>query len=113
MPAPGKGPKADQPEAPRRAESPKPPPGTSPQPKESSLWGLLLASIGAAVAMLFTPCVFPMIPITVSFFLKQSEKEHHKPFVTAGVYCLTIIVVLALAVLVLGKLIVGWPTVRG
>jgi thiol:disulfide interchange protein DsbD len=75
-------------------------------PKSGSLWGLLLASIGAAIAMLFTPCVFPMIPITVSFFLKQSEKEHHKPLATAGVYCLTIIVVLALAVLVLGQLIV-------
>jgi thiol:disulfide interchange protein DsbD len=75
-------------------------------PKGASIWGLLLASIGAAIAMLFTPCVFPMIPITVSFFLKQSEKEHHKPLATAGVYCLTIIVVLALAVLVLGQLIV-------
>jgi thiol:disulfide interchange protein DsbD len=74
--------------------------------KDSSLWGLLLASMGAAIAMLFTPCVFPMIPITVSFFLKQSEKEHHKPLATAGVYCLTIIVVLALAVLVLGQVIV-------
>ncbi len=73
---------------------------------ESSLWALLLTSIGAAIAMLFTPCVFPMIPITVSFFLKQSEKEHHKPFLTAGVYSLTIIVVLAVAVLVLGNLIV-------
>ena len=62
---------------------------TSPTPKsQTSLWALLLTSIGAAIAMLFTPCVFPMIPITVSFFLKQSEKEHHKPFVTAGVYSL-------------------------
>jgi thiol:disulfide interchange protein DsbD len=85
----------------------KPGPQVSPDgPRGGSLWGLLLASMGAAIAMLFTPCVFPMIPITVSFFLKQSEKEHHKPLVTAGVYCLTIIVVLALAVLVLGQLVV-------
>jgi thiol:disulfide interchange protein DsbD len=80
--------------------------GDNAGPRGGSLWGLLLASMGAAIAMLFTPCVFPMIPITVSFFLKQSEKEHHKPLATAGVYCLTIIVVLALAVLVLGQLIV-------
>jgi thiol:disulfide interchange protein DsbD len=73
---------------------------------DTSLWGLLLATMGAAVAMLFTPCVFPMIPITVSFFLKQAEKEHHSPLTTAVVYAGTIIVVLALAVLVLGQLIV-------
>jgi thiol:disulfide interchange protein DsbD len=46
---------------------------------------------------LVTPCVFPMIPITVSFFLKQSEKEHHRPIVMASVYSLTIVVVLTLA----------------
>ena len=46
---------------------------------------------------LITPCVFPMIPITVSFFLKQSEKEHHKPVTMALVYCGTIIIVLTIA----------------
>jgi thiol:disulfide interchange protein DsbD len=46
---------------------------------------------------LITPCVFPMIPITVSFFLKQSEKEHHKPVAMAAVYCGTIVVVLTIA----------------
>ena len=75
---------------------------------DGSLLGLVAASVLAAIAMLFTPCVFPMIPITVSFFLKQSEKKHHKPLATAGVYSLTIIVVLAAAVLILGKLIVQW-----
>jgi thiol:disulfide interchange protein DsbD len=68
----------------------------------------LLASMGAAVLMLFTPCVFPMIPITVSFFLKQSEKEHHNALASAGVYSLTIILVLALAVMVLGQVIINW-----
>jgi thiol:disulfide interchange protein DsbD len=71
-----------------------------------SLAGLLIASVGAAIAMLFTPCVFPMIPITVSFFLKQSEKAHHNAPLMAGVYSVTIIVVLAAAVLVLGEGIV-------
>jgi thiol:disulfide interchange protein DsbD len=69
---------------------------------------LLLTSMGAAIAMLFTPCVFPMIPITVSFFLKQSEKKHHNAPLTAAIYSVTIIIVLALAVLLLGKLIVDW-----
>ncbi|HTU23616.1 MAG TPA: cytochrome c biogenesis protein CcdA [Gemmataceae bacterium] len=73
---------------------------------DTSVLGLLFTTMGAAIAMLFTPCVFPMIPITVSFFLKRSEKEHHNAIVTASVYSVTIIVVLALAVLILGKLIV-------
>ena len=52
---------------------------------------------------MLTPCVFPMIPITVSFFLKQSEKEHHRPLGMAVVYSSTIVVVLTLgAVLLLG-----------
>jgi thiol:disulfide interchange protein DsbD len=32
-----------------------------------------------------------MIPITVSFFLKQSEKEHHRPVTLASIYCLAIV----------------------
>jgi cytochrome c biogenesis protein CcdA len=72
---------------------------------EGGLWGFVVISMGAAVLMLLTPCVFPMIPITVSFFLKQSEKEHHNALLSAGVYCLTIIVVLTLAVFLLGSLV--------
>jgi thiol:disulfide interchange protein DsbD len=42
-----------------------------------------------------------MIPITVSFFLKQSQKEHHRPLLFATVYTLTIIIVLAFAAIFL------------
>ncbi len=42
-----------------------------------------------------------MIPITVSFFLKQSEKEHHRPIAMAVVYSLTIVVVLTFSAVVL------------
>lgn len=51
----------------------------------------LLAAFGAGFLALLTPCVFPMVPITVSFFQKQSEKQHHKPITMATVYCLGII----------------------
>jgi thiol:disulfide interchange protein DsbD len=51
------------------------------------LMAFLLAAITAGFASLLTPCVFPMIPITVSFFLKQSERQHHKPITMASVYC--------------------------
>ena len=35
-----------------------------------SLWALILEAILWGLAMLLTPCVFPMVPMTVSFFLK-------------------------------------------
>ncbi len=37
-----------------------------------SLWALILEAILWGFAMLLTPCVFPMVPMTVSFFLKGS-----------------------------------------
>ncbi len=39
----------------------------------SSLWALILEAILWGFAMLLTPCVFPMVPMTVSFFIKGSE----------------------------------------
>jgi thiol:disulfide interchange protein DsbD len=69
---------------------------TKPQ-TDSGLWSFLLTAAIWGALTLITPCVFPMIPITVSFFLKQSEKEHHRPLQTALVYCGTIIVVLSIA----------------
>ena len=42
---------------------------------EKSLWGVFfLGLIGGFIALL-TPCVFPMIPLTVSFFTKGSEQK--------------------------------------
>jgi thiol:disulfide interchange protein DsbD len=71
-------------------------------PKTSTgLMAFILSGIFWGGVSLITPCVFPMIPITVSFFLKQSEKEHHRPITMAIVYCSTIVVVLTLAAVVL------------
>jgi len=41
----------------------------------TALLPFLLTAFGFGLAALFTPCVFPMIPITVSFFLNQSGNE--------------------------------------
>lgn len=38
-----------------------------------SIWGFILSAMGWALIALLTPCVFPMIPMTVSFFLKGSD----------------------------------------
>lgn len=46
----------------------------------------LLLAMGMGFLALLTPCVFPMIPITVSFFLKQGELGQMKPVKAAGLY---------------------------
>jgi thiol:disulfide interchange protein DsbD len=38
-----------------------------------SLWGLFLTSFLGGLLALLTPCVWPVIPMTVSFFLKRSS----------------------------------------
>ena len=79
-----------------------PPPAVDANNVASFLW---FASLSAFL-MLLTPCVFPMIPITVNFFLKQSEKEHHNPLAMASVYSGTIIVLLTAIMLLLGKFVI-------
>jgi thiol:disulfide interchange protein DsbD len=59
-------------------------------PRAQGLPLFLTAAILAGFAALLTPCVFPMVPITVSFFQKQSEQKHHRPVTMASVYCLGI-----------------------
>ena len=44
--------------------------GTGSANNAGSLWALILEAILWGLAMLLTPCVFPMVPMTVSFFLK-------------------------------------------
>ena len=39
------------------------------------LWGLFLTSFIGGLIALFTPCVWPVIPMTVSFFLKRSSSR--------------------------------------
>ena len=41
--------------------------------RAGTLWALILEAILWGFAMLLTPCVFPMVPMTVSFFMKGSE----------------------------------------
>jgi thiol:disulfide interchange protein DsbD len=65
------------------------------------LLSFMLTGVFWGAVSLITPCVFPMIPITVSFFLKQSEKAHHRPVTMALVYCLTIVVVLTISAVAL------------
>ena len=47
--------------------------GSEESKEEGSIWGLIIEAILWGFAMLMTPCVFPMVPMTVSFFMKGSE----------------------------------------
>ena len=43
------------------------------KPEDKSLWGFILFAFATGLIALLTPCVFPMIPMTVTFFLKENE----------------------------------------
>lgn len=58
---------------------------------QRALIPFILLCLGGGFLALLTPCSFPMVPITVSFFLKQSEAEHKQPWLLALVYCGTIV----------------------
>lgn len=65
-----------------------------------SLWWLFLAALGGGLAAVLTPCVYSMIPITVSFFTKRS-KTRAEGIRNALYYSLSIIIIFT----VLGVLI--------
>ncbi|RAJ25148.1 thiol:disulfide interchange protein DsbD [Gelidibacter algens] len=49
--------------------------GTSPKESKRGLWIIFFIAFLSGFAALITPCVFPMIPLTVSFFTKQSKNK--------------------------------------
>jgi thiol:disulfide interchange protein len=68
------------------------------QAQSQSLWGFFLLAFIAGLAALLTPCVFPMIPMTVSFFTARGTKFQ------ALVYGLSIIAIYTLIGAVLAPL---------
>ena len=62
---------------------------------------IFLISFGGGFLALLTPCVWPIIPMTVSFFLKRSKTNRKKAITDAMTYGLAIIVIY----LILGLLI--------
>ena len=55
------------------------------------LFSFILFALGMGFLALLTPCVFPMIPITVSYFTKEGEKENNSPIFSASLYALGIV----------------------
>jgi thiol:disulfide interchange protein DsbD len=60
--------------------------------KRTGLLGYIWFAMGFGLLALLTPCVFPMIPITVSFFTKREEQTRGAAVMQAIVYCVGIIV---------------------
>lgn len=68
--------------------TPAPPPAAA--PAAQPLASFLLIAFGLGLAAVFTPCVFPMIPFTLSYFIGQGDRKGS--FGQAVVFCLGIIV---------------------
>lgn len=69
---------------------------------QSMLW-IFIAGFGGGLLALLTPCVWPMIPMTVSFFLKRSKKNRNKAIKDALTYGIGIILIyVALGLLITG-----------
>jgi thiol:disulfide interchange protein DsbD len=66
--------------------------GGTEEKKEGLLWTFIFGLLGGFIALL-TPCVFPMLPITVSFFTKDTKR---KGWVNGLIYGLSIIVIYVL-----------------
>jgi thiol:disulfide interchange protein len=64
----------------------------APNPGSQDLGRFLLIAFGAGLAAIFTPCVFPMIPFTVSYFLKRQNTRQREGILQALVFCLGIVV---------------------
>ncbi len=77
--------------------------------KDGHIWGLILEAILWGFAMLLTPCVFPMVPMTVSFFMKGSENVAQGRFKAAmyGLFIVLLYTVPISLIIMLTKLIGG------
>ena len=60
---------------------------------EKGLTSFILFAIGMGFLALLTPCVFPMIPITVSFFTKMGEDKNSSPLYSSSIYTIGIITI--------------------
>lgn len=77
-----------------------------------SIWALILEAILWGFAMLLTPCVFPMVPMTISFFMKGSENKRQGRF-KAMMYGLFIVLLytVPISVIILLTRIIGGDAV--
>jgi thiol:disulfide interchange protein DsbD len=75
-------------------------PASQPKKGDKGLWTIFFLAFLGGFAALLTPCVFPMIPMTVSFFTKQSKTpaQGKRNALLYGISIIAIYVILGLAV---------------
>jgi thiol:disulfide interchange protein len=73
-----------------------PPQDFTAEGETESLWGFMVLAFLAGLAALITPCVFPMIPMTVSFFTGRSKKRS-EGIRQAFIYGISIIAIYTIA----------------
>ncbi len=83
--------------------TPKPTPKAEPAPKaetdklksaideKGGMLFFFIWAFGMGLITLLTPCVLPVLPLTIAFFVKQAEQKR-PPLITAGIYCGVILV---------------------
>ena len=67
---------------------------------KQTFWGIFLAGLAGGFAALLMPCIFPMLPLTVSYFTKSGEKKGNAVGKAAiyGISIIAIYVVMGLLV---------------
>ena len=80
---------------------------------DTSLWGMILSAILWGLAALLTPCVFPMVPMTVSFFMHGEGETKQEGRFKAFMYFVFIVLLytLPIAILILITYFVGGESV--
>lgn len=74
------------------ASTPPAPAAPIQNPQSSGMGFFLLTTFAAGLAAIFTPCVFPMIPFTVSYFINRNSASKRDGIVQAIVFCVGVIV---------------------
>ncbi len=75
--------------------------GTQKEEKSTNLWWMLIFGMINGFIALLTPCVFPMIPLTVSFFTKDTKRKGWENGLWYGISIIAIYVVLGLLITIL------------
>lgn len=84
----------------------------SPTAQGGSLWSAIIEAILWGFAALLTPCVFPMMPMTVSFFLKSSEnKTRGRTMAALYGLCIILLYTVPIAVIILITQLIGGEAV--
>ena len=72
----------------------------APATDTGSMWSIFLLCLATGLLAVITPCVFPLIPVTVSFFLKRS-KTRMEGLKNAVWYSLSIVLIYTIPTLIL------------